>query len=348
MATTDPQPRPRISGRGLLARIGPFLALIVLVLAAVAYEQAFRDPGDRMFLKPENLLNILRQSAPVGVVAVGMTFVIISGGIDLSVGSIVALVGGLGLATTAAVMDSGRGESLAIAAGVGVMFFGGALLGLVNGLLVTLGRIAPFIATLSTLAAYRSLVIAQADGGTFTSRSSAFNSFGSGGIPLFEPASGAPIQLHYQVLVFLAVAAVAAILLRTTTYGTYVRAVGDNERAAAYSAVRVGRVRLLTYTLSGAACGIAAVLVASRMNSIASSSAGQFYELDAIAAVVIGGARMQGGSGRILGTVIGVLILGVISNLLPVLGVGSYYHGLVKGLIIVAAVLVQRSPGGRA
>jgi len=244
------------------------------------------------------------------------------------------------------ILEAGQGQALAVAAGLGVMIVGGALLGMVNGLLISVGRIAPFIATLSTLAAYRSLALAQADGGTFISRSSAFNAFGAGGIRLYTTQAGIPIQLHYPIVVLLVVAIMGSLLLRFTSFGAYVRAVGDNERAAVYAAVRVGRVRLWTYTLIGATCGVAAVLASSRFNSIASSSTGLFYELDAIAAVVIGGTRMQGGSGRIIGTAVGVLILAVIDNMLPMIGVGSHYQGLVKGSIILVAVLVQRS-GGR-
>lgn len=336
----------RMSGATLLSLIGPFVALAVLVVGIVLYEQWFLEADSRAFLKPENLLNILRQAAPVGVVAIGMTFVIISGGIDLSVGAIVALAGGLGLLTMNALVDAQQGQWLVVTAGVAVMLGGGAILGMINGLLVSFGRVAPFIATLSTLAAYRSLLVAQADGGTFISRSSVFNDFGRGGIPLYTTEAGIPIQLHYPIIAFFFVAVLASLLLRTTTYGAYVRAVGDNEKAAAYAAVRGGRVRLLTYTLIGAACGIAAVLVSSRMNSIASTSTGVLYELDAIAAVVIGGTRLQGGAGRIIGTVVGSVILAVIDNLLPILGIDAYYQGLLKGSIILVAVLVQR-PGAR-
>jgi ribose transport system permease protein len=146
----------------------------------------------------------------------------------------------------------------------------------------------------------------------------------------------------WPAISFFAIAVLAAVVLRMTRYGRYVIAVGANERAAIYSAVNVDRVKLLTYTLVGGCCGIAALLLASRMNSIASSSAGVLYELDAIAAVAIGGTRMRGGSGSIFGTVVGVLILGVIGNMLGILNVSPYLQGTVKGGIIIAAVLVQR------
>jgi ribose transport system permease protein len=212
--------------------------------------------------------------------------------------------------------------------------------GAINGLLIARGRLAPFIATLGTMAAFRSIALAIADGGEFRSGStSVFRLAGTGGITIGRTG----ITLPYPAIAFLAVVIVGSILLRRTRFGRYVIAIGCNERAAVYSAVNVARVKLLTYSLAGACCGIAAWLLASRMNSVASSSTGMLYELDAIAAVVIGGTRMRGGAGSVWGTVVGVLILGVIGNMLSFLDVSPYLQGLVKGAIIVAAVLVQRA-----
>ena len=325
-----------------LSTLSPLLALIGLVIAATVVE-AFTVPADqRAFLGVHNLLNILRQSAPWGVVAVGMTFVIISGGIDLSVGSMVALSGGIGILVMNAGGEAGWSAGRAMAAGVAVMVLSSAALGMFNGALVTLGRVAPFIATLSTLAAYRSVSQAIVDGGNYYASNSLFGEFGAGGIAVGS-IDGRVVHLHYPVVVFVGVAILGAALLRLTVYGLRVRAVGDNERAAAYAALPVRWVWLTTYTISGVTCGIAAMLIAGRMGgNVSSGSTGLFYELDAIAAVVIGGTRMQGGSGRVWGTVVGVLILGVINNMLNMIGVGTYYQGLVKGGVIIAAVLVQR------
>jgi ribose transport system permease protein len=330
------------SWRGWLAAASPLLALIGLVIAAAAVE-FYSVPADQgAFLSVHNFLNILRQSAPWGVVAIGMTFVIISGGIDLSVGSIVALAGGLGILAMNAASDSGAAAGVAAVVGVLAITGTALLLGALNGLLITVGKIAPFIATLSTLAAYRSISQAIVDGGNYSSSNSVFATLGSAGIELGE-MSGRTVQLHYPVLIFFVLAILGSLLLRLTVYGLRVRAVGDNEKAAAYAALPVRWVRLVTYSLSGLTCGIAAVLIASRMGgTVSSGSTGLFYELDAIAAVVIGGTRMQGGAGRVWGTVVGVMILGVINNMLNMLGVGTYYQGLVKGGVIVAAVLVQR------
>jgi ribose transport system permease protein len=325
-----------------LAAASPLLALIGLVAAAAVVESLSVPPEQRAFLSIHNFLNILRQSAPWGVVAIGMTFVIISGGIDLSVGSIVALAGGLGILAMNAASEAGAGPAVAAVAGVISMVGAATFLGAFNGMLVTLGKIAPFIATLSTLAAYRSISQAVVDGGNYSSSNSAFGALGSAGIELGE-VGGRIVQLHYPVLIFFALAVVGSLLLRVSVYGLRVRAVGDNEKAAAYAALPVRWVRLATYTLSGLTCGIAAVLISSRMGgTVSSGSTGLFYELDAIAAVVIGGTRMQGGAGRVWGTVVGVMILGVINNMLNMLGVGTYYQGLVKGGVIIAAVLVQR------
>jgi len=219
------------------------------------------------------------------------------------------------------------------------------LAGWIAGVLIAKGRLAPFIATLGGLAIYRSIALSLADGGEFRSAGgSAFSAIGTGGInlPFAELRPGVPLQLPWPVVIFLLVAVFAAYLLNKTRFGRYVYAIGSNERAAVYSAIRVDQIKIWTYTLMGAACGVAALLLGSRMNSIASSSTGNLYELDAIAAVVIGGTRLSGGSGTVRGTVIGVLILGVISNMLGILNVSPYLQGTVKGSIIIAAVLLQQ------
>jgi ribose transport system permease protein len=366
------QTQPRFTSRSILERLGPLLALVVLIVLTAVCEKYMR--GTSAFLTTQNWANILRQWSFVGVIAIGMTFVIISGGIDLSVGSLVALAGGLGiwLMNTAIVAariiadnDAARKQHLddlamsidmpltlpfsaarewiarafvsmhlsgSETSGIAIAFVSIVLIGLlcgwINGMLVAKGRLAPFIATLGTMAAFRSIIMSLLDGSEV--RSESYNLFRI-------PGSGPWPATTFFVIVIL-----AAILLRLTRYGRYVVAIGANERAAIYSAVNVDRVKLLTYALSGGCCGIAALLLASRMNSIASASAGVLYELDAIAAVAIGGTRMRGGSGSIIGTVVGVLILGVIGNMLGILNVSPYLQGLVKGVIIIAAVLMQR------
>lgn len=331
----------------------PLAALIVLVAFTIVYELCRKGHSD--FISPENLLNIMRQWSFVGIIAVGMTFVIILGGIDLSVGSLVAMIGGVGILCLNAVMKSSGGSSggepLAVVIAFLVMLLVGTGAGLVNGLLVTRGRIAPFIATLGGLAAFRSITLALADGGEYRSQSAVwFSKLGTGGIPIpftnVAPTSGGkiiPLLFPWPVLIFLIIAVIGWLLLNRTRYGRYVIAIGCNERAARYSAINVERIKLLTYMLLGFCTGTAGALLAGRMNSVSSSTTGMLYELDVIAAVVIGGTRMRGGAGSVVGTLVGVLILGVIGNMLNLLQVSTYWQGLVKGLIIIAAVLLQRA-----
>lgn len=328
--------RPRrVDLRTIVEILGPLVALAGLVTFTACYSDAF--------LKPENLLNILRQAAPWGIVAIGMTFVIISGGIDLSVGSQVALTAGTGLLVMNYLADRETAPTSTIAVTVCAMVLGGAILGAINGLLVSVGKLAPFIATLATLAMYRSLILAQAQGGAINGRVSSFTDLASKGIALAHAENGrVSLYFSYPVMAFVVVALAGWWLLRFTTFGTRVKAVGGNERAAEYAAVHVGRVRFFVYLLAGLTCGIAAVLAGARQNSVSTPMMGVFYELDAIAAVVIGGASLAGGRGRIFGTVVGVLILAVMGNMLQMLSVGTHYQGLVKGGIILAAVLVQR------
>lgn len=364
-------------GRGpLLGRLpgwaGSLAALTLLVIGVSLLSPAF--------LKPANLINILHSWSFVGIVALGMTFVIIVGGIDLSVGSLVALAGGLGVwmmntaieaqgiveavdkavalslpapygparvavAKAFQAMGLAGSEWAGVLVGMVVIGLVGLVGGLLNGVLVVRGRLAPFIATLGTLAAYRSLALSLADGGEFRSASATcFERLGVGGItlPFLLNDYGKALVLPWPVLVFAAMAAAMAVVLHRTRYGRYVYAIGSNERAAQYAAVRVDAVKLATYALMGLLAGVAAMLNSSRMNSVSSSQTGMMWELDAIAAVAIGGTRMSGGAGTILGTVIGLLMLGVIGNMLNLLQVSPYLQGLVKGAIIIAAVLFQR------
>ena len=328
--------------------IVPAIALVGLVAFTIIYEIATK--GESILIKPENLLNILRQVSFVGIIAMGMTMVITLGGIDLSVGSLVALLGGIGILFLNAVLSRGASEPMAVLGAFALIIVGGVVAGFINGLLVSKGKLAPFIATLGGLAAYRSLSMALVAGGEYRSEGSGlFGRLGAGGIAIpgtnIAPNAPSPVPLLFPwpVLIFAIVAFVAWMILNWTRLGRYIVAIGSNERSAIYSAIEVDRVKILTYSLLGLCTGIASLLVASRLASISSSSSGTLYELDVIAAVVIGGTRMRGGAGTIAGTVIGVLILGVIQNMLNLLQVSVYLQGLVKGLVIIGAVLLQRS-----
>ena len=302
-----------------------YAAVVALVLLTVL--SSFLSP---YFLQWQNLLNILRQVSYTGIIALGMTFVIVSGGIDLSVGSMAAFVGSLGIMELNAMADVS--PPLAVAAAIGVAVASGLACGLANGLLITKGRIAPFIVTLGTMAIFRSLSLYMKDAGEFRSESSLFGSLGS----------SAPGYIPVPVIVMIALAAALSFILRRTRYGRYVRAVGSNARVARYSAINVDRIRLIGYALTGLMVGISSVLIAMRFNSVGTSTMGVNYELDAIAAVIIGGTSMAGGRGTIWGTIVGAITLGVINNMLNMVGISPYLQGTVKGLVIIGAVFIQR------
>jgi ribose transport system permease protein len=284
------------------------------------------------FLQYQNLVNILRQISYTGIIALGMTLVIIAGGIDLSVGSVAAFVGAITVLAINWVLTSIPSEPVAIFAGALTALVVGTATGALNGFLVTKGRIAPFIVTLGTMALFRSLVLYMANAGEFRSNSNAFGDFGMSSF-LYVPV---PVW----VMVLLAV--VLSLVLNSTRYGRYVFAVGSNARVAMYSAINVERVRLFTYVITGFTVGVSAFLLASRFNAIATNNLGVGFELDAIAAVIIGGTAMTGGRGMIWGTILGAVILGNINNVLNLLGVSAYLQGTVKGLAIIGAVYIQR------
>ena len=305
-------------------RYGSLLALAALVVAS-----ALMSP---VFLQPQNILNILRQVSYTGIIALGMTYVIIGGGIDLSVGSLAAVSGALGVITMNALGNAGKPEWAGVLAAVLVAVAVGSVGGAVNGFMVTKGRIAPFIVTLGTMAIFRSLTLYMGDAGEFTSTNSLFSEIGSSVVG-FVPV---------PVWILAGLAVCFSLLLTRTRYGRYVRAVGSNQRVALYSAIDVDSVRLRTYVLTGLVVGVSAVLISMRFNGVGTSTLGINYELDAIAAVIIGGTAMAGGSGTIVGTVIGAVILGVINNMLNLVGVSPYLQGTVKGMVIICAVLIQR------
>jgi ribose transport system permease protein len=304
-----------------------YAALGALVLLSVA--SALLSP---FFLQWQNLLNIVRQVSYTGIIALGMTFIIVSGGIDLSVGSMAALVGSLAVLALNAGVAAGWPEGGAVLVAVACAIVAGLACGLANGLLVTKGRIAPFIVTLGTMALFRSLSLYMANAGEFRSESQLFGDLGS----------SAPLGVPLPALILMGLAAALSFVFSRTRYGRYTRAVGSNARVARYSAIDVDVTRLAAYTLTGVLVGVSAVLIAMRFNSVGSSTLGINYELDAIAAVIIGGTAMSGGRGTVWGTVIGAITLGVINNMLNMVGISPYLQGTVKGLVIIGAVFIQR------
>jgi ribose transport system permease protein len=316
-----------------LQEYGVLVALVLLLAINVATRGG-------SFLQIENLRNLISQNASVGVIAVGMTLVIITGGIDLSVGSLTALCGAAAILLLNKMGGAGSSIPIVALAAIGV----GAAAGLLNGLVIAYGRVAPFIVTLAGLAGFRSIALVLGNGGEIRSQSAAYQEFGFGGvaIPLAKTSTGGSIMFYWSAMIFLTIALLAEFVLNMTRFGRYVIAVGANERAAHYSAINTAAVRTAVYTILGGLVGLASILVGARMNSVGTGTVGLYYELDAIAAVVIGGTSLRGGKGRIWGTVVGVLLLTLISNMMTAYRIDTNWQGLVRGLVILVAVLIQR------
>jgi ribose transport system permease protein len=301
-----------------------FIALAVLFIIS-----ALLSP---YFTRIQNLLNILRQVSYVGIIALGMTFVITSGGIDLSVGSLMAFIGAVGILTLNYLMGVFNNEYLAISGAILAALIMGILSGALNGFLITRGRIAPFIVTLGSMAIFRSLSLYMASAGEIRSVSGHYGEFGMNSI-WFLPV---------PVLVMLIIAAILNTILNSTRYGRHLCAVGSNPLVALFSAINVNRIKFLSYVLCGFTVSVSAVLLTSRFNAVSTSNTGMGFELDAITAVIIGGTPFTGGRGAIWGTIVGVIILGIINNMLNMLGISPYLQGTVKGLVIIGAVYLQR------
>ena len=277
------------------------------------------------FLTLNNLFNILRQVSINALIAFGMTFVILTGGIDLSVGSILALSS----AFVAGLMTDGTSAIIAVLAGLIV----GAIMGALNGMVISLGKVAPFIATLATMTIFRGLTLVYTDGRPITGLGQGgwFELFGRGYFWIF------PVPVVTMLIAF----AVLYFILKKTTFGRYTYAIGGNEEAAKLMGIQVNKVKIMIYSLSGLMAALAGIILTSRLNS-AQPTAGTSYELDAIAAVVLGGTSLSGGRGWIVGTLIGALIIGTLNNGLNLLGVSSFFQLVVKGLVILFAVLADR------
>ena len=290
------------------------------VLAALLAVLASRDPG---VLSTSNITNVIGQAAVMGICAVGMTFVILTGGIDLSVGSIVALSGALGAWLN---VQAGLPWQAAWASAI----LAGTACGLVSGLLVHWGRVPPFMATLAVMAAARGLTLLLTQGSPISGTSPAFNYAGWASLSGF-PVSG---------MILLACATAAWVLLRFTPFGTGVYALGDNPEAARFAGIPTGRVTVSVYAVSGSTAGLAGLLMVGRLWS-AQPGIGMGLELDVIASVVLGGTSLFGGVGTIRGTLTGVLIMGFLDNGLRILGVSSYLQQVIKGMVFIGAVILD-------
>ncbi|WP_062011810.1 ABC transporter permease [Aureimonas sp. AU4] len=331
--TAAPERPADVSFALLLLKARTFIALIAVV--------AFFSVAAPNFLSAANLVIMSEHVALNAFLAIGMTFVIVTGGIDLSVGSIVGLCGmvagylvlnGVAIDFTGYTVFFNTAEIVVITLGVGV------LVGVVNGLLVTRLNVAPFIATLGTLYVARGLALLSSDGATFPNlRGSA--EWGTTSFPFIGAGSvlGVPVSIWLLVIVGCG----AAYLAARTPLGRAIYAVGGNERAAALSGLRVNRTKMFVYMFSGFCAAIVGLIVSSQL--VASHPAtGETFELNAIAAAVLGGTSMSGGRGRIGGTIVGAFVIGILSDGLVMMGVSSFWQTVIKGLVIIAAVVVDQ------
>ncbi|WP_035052876.1 ABC transporter permease [Andreprevotia chitinilytica] len=304
--------------KATLQKLGPFIALLIICIGLSFMSADFLTVG--------NLMNVMRQVSINALIAFGMTLVILLGGIDLSVGSILAVSSVL----TAMLMKAGCDPIIATLAGI----LAGAVMGSINGLVIAKGKVAPFIATLGMMTVLRGLSLVFSNGSPITGFSSDFFSMLGGGYV----AGLIPVPVVWMLLMF----ALFWFVLKKTVFGRHVYATGGNAEAAKLSGVKTDRVQIGVYTLSGAMAAMAGIVLTSRLNS-AQPTAGSGYELDAIAAVVLGGTSLTGGRGWIFGTLVGALLIGVLNNGLNLLGVSSFYQQVIKGVVILLAVLLDRA-----
>ncbi|MEM5367006.1 ribose ABC transporter permease [Paraburkholderia azotifigens] len=305
------------TNRATLQKLGPFIALLVIAVALSIVSHNF--------LTVDNLLNVMRQASINALIAFGMTLVILLGGIDLSAGSVLALSSVI----IASLLTTGTPAAVATLAGL----VAGGLMGFVNGLVISKGKVAPFIATLGSMTVLRGLALVVSNGSPLSSFNSDFFSLLGGGYV----ARLVPIPVVLMLVMF----AVFWVLLRKTVFGRHIYATGGNAESARLSGVKVDRIQLYVYTISGVMAALAGVVLTSRLNS-AQPTAGTGYELDAIAAVVLGGTSLTGGRGWIFGTLVGALLIGVLNNGLNLLDVSSFYQQVIKGGVILLAVLIDR------
>lgn len=311
-----------------LKAMGPALALLILCIIGYSLNSAFLSEG--------NITNLLTRSAFIGIIAVGATFVITAGGIDLSVGSMAAVISGVMIIIMNNLIGTLGASVTTVLIGCGFSIILGIGAGWINGVLTTKGKIEAFIVTLGTMGIYRSLVTYFADGGTL---SLSFDLRGIYRPVYYDSFLGLPIP----VWVFIGVSIAGWIILNRTAFGRYCTAIGSNESVAKYSAVNVDRIKTTTYVIQGFCVALATIIYVPRLGS-ASASTGVLWELEAIAAVIIGGTVLKGGYGRIGGTILGALILTTIGNILNFSDViSNYLNGTMQGLIIIIAVWLQRA-----
>lgn len=303
--------------KAILKKSGSVIGLIALFVVISCLNTSF--------IEPSNLKNLLRQVSINALISFGMTFVILTGGIDLSVGSILAL--------SSVFMGSFIKGGMDPVFGIVLACLIGAALGSINGIVITYGKVAPFIATLATMTIFRGLTLVYTNGNPISglTENETFLNFGQGYF-LGLPVPAVMMLIMFGVLYF---------VLHKTPLGRKTYAVGGNEKVSFIAGIKINRIKIFAYTVTGFLCGMAGAILTSRLNS-AQPTAGTGYELDAIAAVVLGGTSLSGGKGRIIGTIIGALIIGTLNNGLNILNVSSFYQQVVKGIVILLAVLMDR------
>lgn len=304
--------------KAMLQRLGPLIALLAICAGLAVVSRDFLTVG--------NVLDVTRQVSINALISFGMTLTILLGGIDLSVGSILAVASVL----TALLMKAGWDAPLATLIGI----FAGALMGAVNGLVIARGKVAPFIATLGLMTLLRGVALVLSNGSPISGFTSSFFALQGGGYV----AHLVPVPVVWMLVMFV----LFWFVLTKTVFGRHVYATGGNEDAARLSGVKTDGVQIVVYTISGAMAAMAGMILTSRLDS-AQPTAGAGYELDAITAVVLGGTSLAGGRGWIFGTLIGALLIGVLNNGLNLMGVSSFYQQVIRGSVILLAVLLDRA-----
>lgn len=297
---------------------------LLFVILAIVIIMSIVSP---VFLKPQNIINIIRQVSINGIIAVGMTCVILTGGIDLSVGSVVAITSVI----CGSFLAMGINWFVACISGVAISI----LFGLFNGYMISYVRFQPFIATLASMAIGRGIALAYSNGKPYPIKDPSFIAIGQGyflGIPI-------------PIILLVIVVAVGLITLKMTTFGRYIFAIGGNENAAKLSGVRTRRVKLAVYVISAICASIVGLILSARISS-GQPTAGESYEMDAIAATAIGGTSMNGGLGSLVGTIEGFILLGLMTNSTNLLNINSFYQQIAKGLLIVVAVFLDMKSKG--
>lgn len=297
---------------------------LLFVILAIVIIMSIVSP---IFLKPQNIINIIRQVSINGIIAVGMTCVILTGGIDLSVGSVVAITSVI----CGSFLAMGINWFVACISGVAISI----LFGLFNGYMISYVRFQPFIATLASMAIGRGIALAYSNGKPYPIKDPSFIAIGQGyflGIPI-------------PIILLVIVVAVGLITLKMTTFGRYIFAIGGNENAAKLSGVRTRRVKLTVYVISAICASIVGLILSARISS-GQPTAGESYEMDAIAATAIGGTSMNGGLGSLVGTIEGFILLGLMTNSMNLLNINSFYQQIAKGLLIVVAVFLDMKSKG--